>query len=174
MKHLSIDELTAGLPGIRQSPLDAGTVDLIVRRPAVGEREIIEEAELDPDHGLIGDRWGVRRHGKDMQLTIMNSRAIALIAQQKERWALAGDQFFVDLSLAGDNLPPGTRLRLGNALIEITDVPHTGCGKFVSRFGVDATKFVNSPAGRELGLRGINARIIEPGTVRVGGRIAKI
>ena len=109
-----------------------------------------------------------------MQLTLMNSRAIALIAGERDRWPLAGDQFFVDISLAEENVPPGTRLTLGAAVVEVTDVPHTGCSKFVSRFGIDAMKFVNSPTGRALGLRGINARVVRAGVVRVGDPIRKI
>jgi MOSC domain-containing protein YiiM len=110
----------------------------------------------------------------DMQLNVMNSRAIALIAQDKSRWPLAGDQLFVDLDLSAENLPAGTMLALGSAVIEVTNQPHTGCQKFVTRFGVDALKFVNSPERRALRLRGINAKVVRPGTIRVGDRIAKV
>jgi MOSC domain-containing protein YiiM len=109
-----------------------------------------------------------------MQLTLMNARSASLIAGQPERRQLAGDQFFVDLDLSVQNLPPGTRLKLGEATIEITAIPHRGCGKFSSRFGVDALKFVNSEVGRALNLRGVNARIVEGGVVRPGDPIVKV
>ena len=175
MKHLTMVELEAGLEEIRRSPKDEGVLELIVRRPKVGEREVLAEGELDVTEGLVGDTWVTRgsRRSKDglahpeMQLNIMNARTIALVAQDRERWHLAGDQLFVDLDLSGDNLPPGTRLALGTAVIEVTAEPHTGCEKFVSRFGVDAMKFVNSPLGRELNLRGINAKVVTRGVIRV-------
>ena len=175
MRHLTTEELQAGLEAIRQSPKDEGVLELIVRRPRIGEREVLDEGQLDIVDGLVGDTWSTRgsRRSKDglahpdMQLNIMNARVIALVAQDRERWHLAGDQLFVDLDLSGENLPPGTRLAVGSAVIEVTDQPHTGCEKFVSRFGLDAMKFVNSPVGRQLNLRGINARVVKPGTIRV-------
>jgi MOSC domain len=176
LKHLTMEELHAGLDGIRQSPKDEGVLELIVRRPGIGEREVLDEGQLDIVEGLVGDSWSTRssRRSKDgmahpdMQLNIMNTRVIALVAQDRERWHLAGDQLFMDLDLSAENLPPGTRLAVGSAVIEVTDQPHTGCQKFVSRFGLDAMTFVNSPVGRQLNLRGINARVVQPGTIRVG------
>jgi MOSC domain len=153
-----------------------------VRRPRVNEREVLEEGELHTTEGLVGDSWKKRRSSRtpdgkahpEMQLNIMNSRVIALVAQHKERWPLAGDQLFIDMDLSDENLPAGTRLALGSAVIEVTPQPHTGCKKFVSRFGLDAMKFVNSTLGKQLHLRGINARVIQPGTIRVGCLIKKI
>jgi hypothetical protein len=182
MRHLNTDELTAGLDEIRRSPRDGGRVELIVRRPAVGAREILAEAELDCTEGLVGDTWRTRgsRMTSDgaahpeMQLNLMNARAIALFAVDPERRALAGDQLYLDLDLSGTNLPPGTRLALGTAVIEITAVPHRGCAKFRDRFGVDAARFVNSPVGVELNLRGVNAKVVQPGTVRAGDAITRV
>jgi len=176
LRHLTTEELHAGLDGIRQSPKDHGVLELIVRRPRIGEREVLDEGQLDVVDGLVGDTWSIRgsRRSKDglahpdMQLNIMNARVIALVAQDRERWHLAGDQLFMDLDLSAENLPPGTRIAVGTAVIEVTDQPHTGCQKFVARFGLDAMQFVNSPVGRELNLRGINARVVQPGTIRVG------
>lgn len=175
VKHLTMEELEAGLDDIRRSPKDEGVLELIVRRPSLGERESLTEGELDVAQGLVGDTWRTRgsRRSKDglahpeMQINVMNSRVIALVAQERERWHLAGDQLFVDLDLSGENLPPGTRLAVGSAVIEVTPEPHTGCEKFLSRFGVDAMKFVNSPLGRQLNLRGINAKVVQPGVIRV-------
>jgi hypothetical protein len=165
-------ELEAGIDQIRRSPREHGSLELIVARRAEGEREPLESGTLDETVGLIGDRWS--DSDPRTQLTLMNARVAALVAIDPERRALAGDQLYVDLDLGGENLPPGTRLSVGEAVIEVTDVPHTGCGKFIKRFGVAAQKFVNSPVGRELNLRGINARVISGGEVRVGDTIAKL
>ena len=142
-------------------------------RPEVDKREVLEEAELNQKVGLVGDSWSSRatRHWTphpDTQLTLMNSRAATLVALDRDRWPLAGDQLYVDLDLSVANLPPGTRISLGTAIIEVTEPPHTGCSKFSARFGEDAEKFVNSPVGRELNLRGINARVTQSGRIRVG------
>ena len=155
VRHLTRSELEAGLDTIRSAPRDGGVVEMIVRRPAVGERELVERGEVDLVQGVVGDTWRSRRnrHTPDglphpeTQVTIMGARTIALIATDKSRWPLAGDQLFVDLDLGLENLPPGTRLEIGSALLEVSAEPHTGCGKFVQRFGVDAMKFVNSPVG---------------------------
>ncbi|HKO61313.1 MAG TPA: hypothetical protein VJV03_09150 [Pyrinomonadaceae bacterium] len=179
--HLTMAELEAGLDAIRQSPKDDGVLQLIVRRPDIGKREILEEGELHLAAGLVGDNWNTRGSSRttdgsshpDMQLNVMNARAIALFAQHKERWSLAGDQLFIDLDLSRDNVPAGTRLALGTAVIEVTDQPHTGCKKFVERFGVDALKFVSSPVGKALNVRGINAKVVQPGTIRVGCAVRK-
>lgn len=180
--HLTMQELEAGLDEIRRAPKDRGVLRLIVRRPQVNAREVLDEGHLDPAHGLVGDTWETRgssrsRSGSahpDMQLNIMNARAIALVAQAPDRWALAGDQLYIDLDLSADNLPPGTRVTLGSAVIEVTEQPHTGCGKFAARFGTDAVKFVNSPEGKTLRLRGLNAKVVVPGVVRVGGVATKL
>lgn len=181
-KHLSMSELEAGLEHIRQSPKEAGILKMIVRRPNEDEREAVDSAELDLAMGLIGDNWKTRgsRHtpdgaaNPDAQITLMNSRTIELLAQSDERWSLAGDQLFIDMDLSTDNLPPGTRLSLGSAVIEVSSAPHTGCKKFAMRYGTDATKFVNSPQGKRLHLRGINARVVQAGRVRIGDVARKL
>ena len=175
-KHLSTEELEAGLDEIRRSPKDAGVVNLIVRRVEREEREVLTEGQLDPVEGLVGDNWRSRGSSSradgsanpDAQLTIMNSRAIALFAQHEDRWQLAGDQLFIDMDLSVENLPPGTQLEIGTAVVEVSALPHTGCKKFVARYGMDAMLFVNSPLGKELRLRGVNTRVVQPGVVRVG------
>ena len=175
--HLTINELEAGLDEIRQAPRDRGVLRLIVRRPKVNAREVLEEGHLDPARGLVGDTWETRGSGSahpDMQLNIMSARAIALVAQSPDRWALAGDQLYIDLDLSADNLPPGTRVALGSAVIQVTEPPHTGCGKFAARFGTDAVKFVNSPEGKKLRLRGLNAKVVVPGVIRVGDVATKL
>jgi len=176
-----MDELEAGVEHIRQSPLDLGVLELLVRRPRVEAREVLDTAELDPVEGLVGDTWRTRSSTRtsdgsahpDMQLNIMNARVIALLAQARERWPLAGDQLYVDMDLSSANLPPGTRLAIGSALIEVTAQPHTGCHKFRARFGEDALKFVNSPLGKLLHLRGINAKVVQAGVIRVGDQLRK-
>ena len=145
-----------------------------MRRPAEGEREVLQEGVLDTA-GLVGDRHAQHESAPPgTELTLMNARVIALIAGDRERWPLAGDQLYVDLDLSPENLPPGTRLEVGSAVVEVTDVPHTGCAKFTERFGSAAIRFVNSPSGRALRLRGMHARVIEPGTVRPGDSIRKL
>jgi hypothetical protein len=180
--HLTMIELEAGLEHIRQSPKDEGLLRLIVRRPRVDEREVLQEGELHPSHGLVGDSWITRGSSRtpdgashpDMQLNIMNARVIALVAGEQDRWQLAGDQLYIDMDLSDENLPAGTQLSLGSAVIEVSPQPHTGCQKFVSRFGRDAVKFVNSPLGKELHLRGINAKVVQAGVIRVGDVARKI
>ena len=175
MDHLTSSELEAGLARIRQAPADEGVVRVIVRRPRVGDREVVNEAQLDPVEGLVGDSWNRRRSvDPDMQLTVMNARVTELVAGDRDRWPLAGDQLYVDFDLSVANLPAGTRLAIGSAEIEVTAVPHTGCRKFVSRFGLDAMTFVNSPTGRTLNLRGINAKVVRGGAVRVGDAVRKV
>jgi hypothetical protein len=180
-RHLTTAELEEGLGAIRQAPKTEGVLEMIVRRPEVGAREVIDEGRLDPAEGLVGDNWKDRTSARsrdrlpnpDTQLNIMSARVIALVAQEKARWPLAGDQLFVDLDLSAANLPAGTRLAIGSAVVEVSEEPHTGCGKFVSRFGIDATTFVNSTLGRELQLRGINARVVQAGAIRVGDVVKK-
>jgi hypothetical protein len=180
-EHRSAEELTAALDEIRKSPATTGTVELIVRRPAENEREVLTEGMLDLEQGLVGDMWKARGSSRtpdrsanlDAQLTLMNARAAHAIAGSKERRQLAGDQLFVDLDLSVENLPAGTRLAVGDAVIEVTPEPHTGCAKFSARFGTDALKFVNKSPGRELRLRGVNTRVVTPGTVRAGDAISK-
>jgi hypothetical protein len=182
VKHLTLAQLEAGLDEIRYSPQDKGRLMMIVRRPSVGVREELDEAQLDVVEGLVGDTWRVRTSKRtadgsahpDMQINIMNARVADLVAHGRGRWALAGDQLFIDLDLTAANLPPGTRLAIGSAVIEVTSEPHTGCGKFIERFGVDAGKFVNSALGRELNLRGINAKVVQAGTIRLGDRARKV
>jgi len=182
VRHLTMEELHAGLDEIRRAPADLGELKMIVRRPEIGVREELAEGELDVVAGLVGDTWQKRSSRRtadgsphpDMQLNIMSARVVALVSQDPSRWALAGDQLFIDMDLSKANLPPGTRLALGEAIVEVTAEPHTGCGKFVSRFGVDAMQFVNSTIGQELHLRGINAKVVTGGRIRVGDVARKI
>jgi hypothetical protein len=182
MHHLTTDELTAGLPVVREAPADGGRLELIVRRPAVDERELLDEGSLDPSVGLVGDTWIERGSSRtpdgssdpERQITIMNVRAAALFAIDPDRRALAGDQLYVDLDIGTTNLPTGTRLAIGTAILEVTDKPHTGCKKFSARFGSDAWRLVNAPVGVELRLRGLNARVVQAGVVHVGDVVTKV
>ena len=173
--------LEAGLDAVREAPRDVGRLELIVRRPAVDEREVLDQAQLDTNVGLAGDTWQLRGSSStpdgsphpDDQLTLMNARAAALMAGPIDRWPLAGDQLYVDFDLGVDNLPAGTRLAIGDAVIEVTEKPHTGCAKFAKRFGKEAVKFVNSPDGRALRLRGVNAKVVSGGAIRAGDSVCK-
>ena len=183
MEHLGAEELAAGLDAIRAAPAEAGTVEMIVRRPAENEREVVEDGLLTADDGLVGDLWRARGSRStpdgaadpDRQLTVMGSRVIDLLAGgDRAAWPLAGDQLYVDLDLGAANLPVGTRLEIGDAVIEVTEPAHTGCAKFRARFGSEALRFVNSPEGRGMRLRGLNARVVRPGTVRRGDAVCRL
>ncbi len=182
IQYLTMEQLEAGLDDIRDAPKDSGVVHLIVRRPETLEREILDEGQLDTAEGLVGDNWRARGSGQtadgsadpECQITIMNSRVTDLVAQDKDRWHLAGDQLYVEMDISRENLPPGTRLGIGDAVLEVSAKPHTGCGKFVERFGADAMKFVNSAVGRDMCLRGINTWVIQQGAVSVGDVVRKL
>jgi MOSC domain-containing protein YiiM len=181
VEHLSRQRLEGGLGQIRASPRDGGRLVLIVRRPSVGIRDQPTEAVLDRVTGLDGDNWLTRGSRStpdgsadpDRQVTVMNARVAELVAGGTERMPLAGDQLYVDLDLSFDNLPPGSLLAVGQAVLQVSDVPHLGCAKFVERFGGEAMRFVNSSAGRRLRLRGMNARVVVSGTVRLGDLAVK-
>src|ERR1051326_7294925 len=182
VKHLTTAELEAALDHLRQTPKDDGVLHLIVARPDVDEREVLDEAELHVTDGLIGDNWKVRGSRKtpdgsahpEMQINIMNSRVTQLVAKEKDRWPLAGDQLYIEMDLSRENLPAGSRIAVGSAVLEVSPLPHTGCHKFVARFGAEAMQFVNSDLGRQMCLRGINAKVVQGGIVKVGQTAKKI
>ena len=180
--HLTTEQLDAGLDHVRNSPADSGTLLMIVRRPDVDKREVVTEGLLDVDDGLVGDTWNVRGStstpdgsaNPEAQVTIINSRALDLMAQSEDRWQLSGDQLVIDIEMSIENLPPGTRLSIGSAVIEISEKPHTGCVKFADRFGKDALRFVSTSLGRDMRLRGVNTRVVQSGTIRAGDIVAKV
>jgi MOSC domain-containing protein len=183
VSYVASQALEAGLDHIRRSPADAGTLDLIVCRPAVDERRILGQGTIDLNVGLVGDTWSARSTtstpdgspNPEGQLTLINSRAIRLIAgDDPERWALAGDQLYVDLDLSEGGLTAGTRLSIGDVVIEITPKPHRGCAKFSARFGPEAARFVNTGPGIALNLRGRNAKVITPGDIRSGDQVRRL
>jgi hypothetical protein len=182
--HRTPEELEDFIPQLLAAPQDAGTLELVVRRPGLGQREVLDEGELDLVVGLVGDSWMQRGSRKtsdggphpEMQLNVMSARMVSFLAGDPERRPLAGDQLYLDLDLSQDNLPVGTRLTIGDpavrgAVIEVTAPPHTGCAKFIERFGAEAMRFVNGSVGRPLRLRGLNARVVEPGRVRPGDAV---
>jgi MOSC domain-containing protein YiiM len=168
--------LEAGLDDVLRAPTDRGRLEMIVCRPGVDERQVMPRGTLDLVDGLVGDNWRARgsrstRDGTadpERQVTVMNARAIALVAGTPERWPLAGDQLYVDLDISVTNLPAGARLRIGQAVVEVSAAPHRGCAKFSERFGEEAVRFFNSPEGSALRLRGLNARIVVAGQIRFG------
>ncbi len=172
-------QLEAMFEGIIAAPGDAGPIEMIVRRPSVEQREVVESAELSLDFGLVGDNW-VDRVGEDgqphrsAQVTLMNARVTDAVAVTRDRWQLAGDQIYVDMDISHENLPAGTRIQVGDAVLEISEAPHTGCAKFASRFGKDALRFANVGLGKVHRFRGVNAFVVEPGTFRVGDKITKL
>ena len=181
-EHPTLEQLQSALPDILDSPTNQGTVEMITRRPKVGERDILQRGDLDDERGLIGDTWEQRGNSStpdgsadpDAQLTIINSRLVDAVAGSKYRWHLAGDQLVIDIDLSHDNLPPGTKLSIGSAIVELTAAPHTGCAKFMSRFGKDALRFVSGKEAMRQRRRGANAKIVKSGTVRVGDVATKV
>jgi hypothetical protein len=181
VEHLSRELLEAGFDHIREAPRNHGRLVLVVRRPEIGRRELPEEAVLDMVTGLDGDNWLTRGSSSTpdgsanprKQVTVMNARVAKLVAGGTARMPLAGDQLYVDLDIGVSNLPAGSLLAVGEAVLEVSEDPHLGCAKFVERFGADAMRFVNSRIGRQLRLRGMNTRIVVPGTVRVGDLAVK-
>ena len=182
MAERTPEELEAGLAHVLEAPSEEGELRLIVRRPGVDERETLEEGALDPDSGLVGDNWATRAYSRAeggepnvaAQLTLMNARVVELIAGSVDRWPLAGDQLYVDFDISKTNLPAGARVAIGEAVVEISAKPHTGCGKFIRRYGLDAQRWVNSEVGLMNRLRGVNTRVVKPGAIRVGDRITKV
>ena len=180
-RHLTLAELHEGLPEILRSPKDNGTLAGIVIRPEKGVRRELDSCELSLALGVHGDRWAkgcwkTTEDGSphpDVQICIMNARCIALIAQERGNWAPAGDNLFIDLDLTPGNTPPGTRLAIGTAVLEITDTPHNGCDSFIRRYGRDACLFVNTGEGKRLRLRGIYGRVVQDGRVSVGDVVRK-
>jgi len=177
-------ELTDHLDVLRAAPSDTGTLELVVRRPSNGTREVLERGELSTTDGLLGDNWLRRATSRaiaagrhlDAQVNVMSARMASFLAYgDPERQALAGDQLYLDLDVSVDNLPTGARLAIGSdAVIEVTAKPHNGCAKFVRRFGRDAERFVNSPEGKQLRLRGFNARVVTAGVVRPGDSVKRL
>ena len=174
--HVTPQELEAGLGHIRQSPADNGSLRMIVQRPGVDQRTLVSEGTLDVDAGLVGDSWLTRGSPRTpdggpnpaAQVTIINARLIALLARTEDRWPLAGDQLVIDIDLSEHNLPPGSQLAIGSAVLEISEEPHTGCAKFAQRFGNDALRFISTPTGQAMRLRGVNTRVIQSGSIQVG------
>jgi hypothetical protein len=180
--HIETNVIQDALDELGVSPQDNGTVEMIVRRPNHGEREILQEAHFSTDTGLDGDNWLTRgsKNTEDgsahpgMQVAIMNSRVIQAIEPDKSRWSMAGDQLFLDLDLSAENLPIGQQIAIGNVILEVSEMPHNGCGKFTERFGSAATHFVNSKEGRANRRRGVNARVVQGGTLRMGDKVTKL
>jgi hypothetical protein len=168
----------ARVQDVRAAPADEGIVELIVRRPAEGDRELLDEARIDEDLGLIGDRWATRDVDRtpaylSAQLTVISTRVLAVIEPDQARWPMAGDQLYVDFDLSEANLPAKSRLAVGTAILEVSETPHTGCAKFSARFGSDALRWINSPIGRAHRMRGLNARVVRGGVIHKGDRIHK-
>ncbi len=181
MAHLTSEQLKAGQAAVDSSPADNGPLEMLVSRPTVDGREVLESGDLVIGQGLAGDNYVERGNAKtpdgsadpEAQLNLMNSRAIDLVADgDRDLWPLAGDQMFVDLDLSVANLPVGTRLAVGTAIIEVSQKPHTGCAKFAKRFGTDAARWVNSDPSRRF--RGLNATVVQAGSVKPGDKITKI
>lgn len=172
--------LDAALDLIRAAPKDQGTIELIARRPAAGTREVVDHVRFSTELGVVGDGWHRRPSRKtgapniDQQVSMMNARAIAAIAPNREDWANAGDQLYIDFDISTENLPVGTKLAFGTAVLQISPHPHRGCAKFTKRFGEDVTRWVNTDVGCALRLRGVMAQVLVEGDARRGDVIRKL
>ncbi len=182
LKQLSTSELELGIDKIKQSPQDNGILEMIVRRPEVEAREVIHSGEINLIYGLEGDNWKTRGSSStpdgsanpEAQITLMNTRVIQLLSGDKENWKWAGDQLYVDMDLSMENLPPLSMLQVGSVILQISAKPHTGCKKFSARFGIDALAFISTPLGKSLRMRGVNAKVIQAGEIKVGDVVKKI
>lgn len=180
--HRTMEQMEACIESIREAPADGGKVRMIVRRPGIGRREVLDTAELTVEAGVVGDTWAIRPNRRtedggphpEMQLNVIGARPLEAVAGAKGRWAFAGDQLVLDMDLTEANLPAGTVLEMGSARIEITAEPHSGCAKFSRRYGAEARRFVNSDVGQELRLRGLNAKVVQAGTIKVGDVVTKV
>jgi hypothetical protein len=180
--YVTKEALESTIVELGRSPQDNGTIEMIITRPAIGERVLVDRGELTKADGLVGDTWLVRGSKAtddgsahpDMQITLMNSRVLQSISPDRSRWPLAGDQLIVDFDLSHENLPTGQRIAIGRTILEITEVPHNGCAKFTERFGHDAIRFINGEEGRANRRRGIYAKVVQEGTISVGDVIKKI
>lgn len=170
-RHVALDKLEAGFDGLRPPPGERGGLTAIARRSRDGSRELPVTAELSVADGLVGDAWS-RRPPRDpnAQLTVMR-QDIALLIANGQPLSLFGDNLFVDFDISGAHLPAGTRLRLGECLVEVTPEPHNGCRKFRDRFGQDALRFTALRRIRPHNARGIHWRVIEGGIIRIGDSI---
>lgn len=177
----SVRDFDPFLDSVRAAPADGGRVELLVLRTGPGQRKVVTEAMIDLDEGVVGDDWRTRvstsrldgSANPDAQVTIMSTRVLAAIEPDRSRWPLAGDQLLVDADLSIPNLPAGSRLEIGEAVLEVSETPHTGCSQFRARFGADALRWINGPVGRELRMRGVNTRVVRGGMVRVGDGLRK-
>lgn len=177
--HQTTAELESKTENILAAPKDAGPIEMIVRRPGENEREVVESGVLTSEGGLVGDSWidRVDEEGNPhmaAQLTLMNARVADAVAVSRDRWPLAGDQVYIDMDISHENLPAGSRIQVGDAVVEISDVPHTGCAKFAGRFGKEALRFANVGAGRDNRFRGVNAFVVEGGSFSVGDKVTKL
>ena len=170
-RHRPLVELAAGLCGLAELPKHAGRLAAIVLRRADGVRDTPDCVLLTPEEGVPGNRWGRQTpHASDAQLAVMR-RDVAELVANGQPLTLFGDNLFVDLDISAANLPPGARLLVGDAVVEVTPKPHNGCHKFEGRFGHDALEFVNAKSTRHLNLRGIYCKVVKPGKVAVGETI---
>lgn len=182
VRHLTTQEIEAGLPDVHASPKDHGELVAIFTRPAVGERRELQATEITAECGIPDDHWSKGcwkslENGApdpDVQISLMSSRFINLIASSRENWGLSGNNIFVDLDLTPENLPIGQKLKVGAAELVITAVPYTGCAKFIERYGRDACVYVNRGLGRDMRLRGVYGRVVKDGYIKVGDKVTKL
>ncbi len=171
-RHLPMEDLLKRLAALPRAPRDRGEIAALFARPGSNERTPIEKANLTAAGGMPGDRWSRPREGKpdprpDKMLATMQAGVARMIANGQPL-GLFGDNLYLDLDLSAANLPAGTRLRAGGAVLEVTPEPHNGCLKFKARVGADALRLVSRKEDRHRNLRGIYLKVIEDGLVAAG------
>lgn len=169
--HRTWAELESGLQALPPAPRDLGRVTAIIRRPEPQQRESLESVDLSVEAGIPGDAWNrAPTKSPEGQLAVMNTAIARLIANGQDL-VVFGDNLFVDLDLSAASLPSGSRLSVGNAIVEVTPLPHNGCKKFHARFGPDALRLVQAPGTRAQNYRGIYWKVVTSGQVQVGAPV---
>jgi hypothetical protein len=169
-RHLDRRGLLDALEQLPAAPLDAGKVDLMVARGDQGERILHRHAILTSG-GMPGDRWSSSsKYGPEFQLATTRTDFARVVANGQPL-ELHGDNLFLTLDLSTRNLPTGSLLRVGEALLRVTPQAHNGCKKWVQRFGLACMKFNLEPEYQEHHLRGIYLQVVEPGRVALDDRV---